>query len=203
MVTIVDYGVGNLGSVINMFKKIGIATKLTQNVEDIVNAEKLLLPGIGSYDVAMEKLIATGYIPYLNKKVLEDKTPTLGICLGMQLMTNGSEEGQQKGLGWFDAKTVKFNIDTNTYKIPHMGWNDVTITNSTPLVENLPNDARYYFCHSYHVACNNLSNIMLTANYGGEFTCAINNENIYGVQFHPEKSHKFGMKLLHNFATNC
>ncbi len=200
MITIIDYGVGNLGSVLNMFKKIGVDAQLTKNENDIINATKLLLPGIGSYDAAMQKLEDTGYIPYLNKKVLEEKIPTLGICLGMQLMTLGSEEGIKKGLGWFDANTKKFEVDTSQYKIPHMGWNDVFIKKEVELVKNLPDETRYYFCHSYYVDCNKQENKMLVSSYANEFVCGIHNENIYGVQFHPEKSHKFGIKLFQNFS---
>jgi imidazole glycerol-phosphate synthase subunit HisH len=201
MITVINYGVGNLGSVMNMFKKINVAAKLSTSIDDIINAEKLLLPGIGSFDVAMQKLVSTGYLPYLNKKVLEDKTPTLGICLGMQLMTNGSEEGVEKGLGWFDADTLKFNLDTNTYKIPHMGWNDVYLAKANnALTAELPVEPRFYFCHSYFVKCKNENERMLTCNYSNEFTCGINKDNIYGVQFHPEKSHKYGMQLLKNFS---
>ncbi|MBC7410852.1 MAG: imidazole glycerol phosphate synthase subunit HisH [Bacteroidia bacterium] len=202
MITVINYGVGNLGSVMNMFKKINVEAQLSTSIDDIKNAKKLLLPGIGSFDIAMQKLISTGYLPYLNQKVMEEKVPTLGICLGMQLMTNGSEEGTHKGLGWFDAETVKFNLDTNIYKIPHMGWNDVFLkqANNT-LTANLPVEPRFYFCHSYFVKCKNDNEQMLTCNYGNEFTCGINNENIYGVQFHPEKSHKYGMQLLKNFST--
>lgn len=200
MIVIVNYGLGNLGSVLNMFKKIGVPAKISENINDIESAEKILIPGVGSFDKGISKLNQTGYTELLNKKVLLDKVPTLGICLGMQLMTKGSEEGTLPGLGWFDAQTVKFKIDTNKFKIPHMGWNEIKEVKETSVFKNFHDTPRFYFVHSYHAVCNRQEDIWLTSNYGYDFVCGIQKDNIYGAQFHPEKSHKFGMTLLKNFA---
>lgn len=203
MISIIDYGVGNLGSILNMFKKIGVEAKLTTSIDDILNADKLLLPGVGAFDTGISKLKETGYIEALNKKVLVDKTPILGICLGLQLMTKSSEEGTLPGLGWFDADTVLFKVDTNVFKVPHMGWNDVFIKKPSPLFNDMYEEPRFYFVHSYYIKSNNPTEVLFTSNYSSEFVCGLQRDNIYGAQFHPEKSHKYGMKLLKNFAEFC
>jgi imidazole glycerol-phosphate synthase subunit HisH len=203
MISIVNYGVGNLGSIVNMFKKIGVEAKLTQSVEDIENAKKLLLPGVGAFDYGMEMLNKSGYVATLNKKVLEQKTPLLGICLGMQLMTKRSDEGLLPGLGWFDAETVKFNVDTSVYKVPHMGWNNVYSIKENLLLKDIETDPRFYFVHTYHLKCKDAADELMYATYGYDFCCGLQKNNIYGAQFHPEKSHSFGMKLLYNFAHFC
>jgi len=202
MITIVDYGLGNLGSIVNMYKKIGIETQITSDSEQINNAEKIILPGVGRFDAAMEKIDSLNMRGILNKKAMADKTPVLGICLGMQLLTNGSEEGGLPGLGWIDAFTYKFCFDEGTrLKVPHMGWNLVKRSTPSPLTEGFDDDYRYYFVHSYHVKVKDENNSILKTLYGIEFDSAIQKDNIYGVQFHPEKSHKFGIKLLKNFAS--
>lgn len=203
MITIVNYGLGNLGSILNMFKKIGVEAKLSESVNDILNADKLLLPGVGSFDTGMKNLMESGYIESLNKKVLQENTPVLGICLGLQLMTKGSEEGTLNGLGWFDADTVKFDVDSSKHKIPHMGWDVVIQKKESKLLNEMYEEPRFYFVHSYHLETNAKDDVLLTANYGYEFVCGFQKNNMYGVQFHPEKSHKFGMRLLKNFADNC
>jgi len=200
MITIIDYGMGNLGSVYNMFKRIGVKSQISSDIKVIENAEKLLLPGVGAFDNAIKRLRELDLIEVLNHKALEQKTPILGICLGMQLLTNGSEEGKEKGLAWINADTIKFSFDDKSLKIPHMGWNTVVESNSSTLTKNLPNDPRFYFVHSYYVKVANEQNSILKSNYGLEFDSAIQNENIFGAQFHPEKSHKFGMKVFENFA---
>lgn len=201
MIAIIDYGIGNLASVQNMFRKIGQQDVcVTSDAEVINKANKLLLPGVGSFDKGMSNLESSGLIPLLNQKVLKDKTPVLGICLGMQLLSLQSEEGTKKGLGWIDAETIRFSFPQElNLKIPHMGWNYVTVKRENPLVD-INAKQRFYFVHSYHVKCNNPSNVLATSNFGGEFTCAVNKENIYGTQFHPEKSLRFGMSVLKNFA---
>jgi glutamine amidotransferase len=201
MIAIIDYGIGNLASVLNMFKKIGIRdVTITNNHKIIQEADKILLPGVGSFDAGMINLESSGLISVLNKKVLDDKVPTLGICLGMQLLTLRSEEGVKKGLGWIEAETIKFKLDPSLkLKVPHMGWNYIHVNKENPLVE-VNNRNRFYFVHSYHVKCFNESDSLATSNFGTDFTCIINKENIYGAQFHPEKSLKFGMKLFENFA---
>lgn len=201
MITIVDYGMGNLGSVFNMFKKIGVASKITSNLEEINNAEKILLPGVGSFDNAMKRLNESGIREVLDKKVLKDKIPVLGICLGMQLLTNQSEEGKEKGLGWIDAETKKFKFKKEQkLRVPHMGWNVVNQATKSKLTESFVEESRFYFVHSYYVEVENQVNSILKTKYGLEFDSAIQQNNIYGAQFHPEKSHKFGMKLFENFA---
>jgi glutamine amidotransferase len=201
MIAIIDYGIGNLASVLNMFKKIGVRdVTITNNHKIIQEADKILLPGVGSFDAGMNNLESSGLISVLNKKVLDDKVPILGICLGMQLLTLRSEEGVKEGLGWIEAETIKFKLDPSLkLKVPHMGWNYIHVNKENPLIE-VNNQNRFYFVHSYHVKCFNESNSLATSNFGGDFTCMINKGNIYGAQFHPEKSLKFGMKLFENFS---
>lgn len=199
MIAILDYGIGNLKSIHNMFKKIGVESIITSNVDDIKNAHKYLLPGVGSFDYGITNLKNSSFFTTLEEEVLKNKKPILGICLGMQLLTNCSEEGKEKGLGWIDANTVKFDLEDKSLSIPHMGWNKTNPTNTNSLFNNL-DENRFYFVHSYHVVCNSSDNILATTNYGKLFTCSIYKDNIYGVQFHPEKSHKFGMQLLKNFG---
>ena len=199
MIAILDYGVGNLKSIYNMFKKIGIESIITSDIETIKKADKYLLPGVGSFDYGINNLKNTIFFATLEKEVLENKKPILGICLGMQLLTNSSEEGKEKGLGWIDADTIKFNLEDKSIVIPHMGWNRTKPTNTNNIFKGL-DENRFYFVHSYHVTCNNNKNILATTNYGSEFISSIYKDNIYGVQFHPEKSHKFGMQLFKNFG---
>ena len=201
MIIIVDYGMGNVGSILNMFKKLGVDNVTVSNkIEGVEEADKLILPGVGAFDNGMKNLKESGLIPVLNKKVIEDEVPVLGICLGMQLLCNKSEEGEEPGLGWIDADVIKFRIDdTVNFKIPHMGWNYVEIKEENPLISKEQKN-RYYFVHSYYVKCNVEEDIIARANHSFDFTCAVQHENIFGTQFHPEKSHKFGMKLLKNFA---
>ncbi len=201
MIVIIDYGLGNLASVLNMFKKIGVKDVVVSGDKDMVlNATKLLLPGVGAFDAGMSYLEQSQLIPILNQKALKDKVPILGICLGMQLLTQRSDEGVKKGLGWIDAETVKFNLDPSLkLKVPHMGWNYIKVQNQNPLVE-LNSKNRFYFVHSYYVKCIDQNQSIATTNFGIDYTCMVNKENIFGAQFHPEKSLKFGMKLLENFA---
>jgi len=200
MIAIIDYGLGNLGSIQNMIKKIGENSKIITHPEELSEAKKIILSGVGSFDTGMNNLIKRGWIEVLNKLVLNDSIPILGICLGMQLMTQSSEEGFQNGLGWISANTEKFNFDTNIYKIPHMGWNDVTSVNNHPLFVGLEKEAIFYFLHSFYFKCNNPKDSIAVSDYGLSFSSAVNKDNIYGIQFHPEKSHQYGEKLLHNFA---
>lgn len=200
---IVDYNVGNINSIINMLKKIGVKAKLSSNKKEILAAEKLLLPGVGAFDNGMQSLRKTGLIEILNQKVLVDKTPILGICLGMQLLMKKSEEGTERGLGWLDGEVKKFDFGPNSdkLKIPHMGWNMVHPLQTDSLFHEMgEEEKRFYFIHSYHVVCENPDDILATTRYGYEFTSSVHKDNIYGAQFHPEKSHKFGMNLLKNFA---
>jgi glutamine amidotransferase len=201
-VTIIDYGMGNLGSIVNMLKKVGATAVISSDIATIEKASKLILPGVGAFENGMKNLNNLGLTPILNAKVIRDKTPLLGICLGAQLLTKRSEEGNLPGLGWLDAETVRFKFDaTQTdLKVPHMGWNSISITQPHPIFEGMYADPRFYFVHSYHFLCNDPRDILAKTCYGYEFTSVVTKENIVGTQFHPEKSHKFGMKLLKNFV---
>lgn len=199
-IVIIDYQVGNLSSIANMLKKVGQKSIISGDINEIKSADKLILPGVGSFDYGMNKLNESGITAVLNEKALNDKIPFLGICLGAQLLTQSSEEGVLAGLGWFKAKTIKFdfsNLQTKL-KIPHMGWTEVQAPRPCPLMENLV-DSRFYFVHSFHFTTPDESEIMLQSEFGYPFVSALWKENIYAVQFHPEKSHKFGMQLMRNF----
>ncbi len=204
MITIVDYGMGNLGSIKNMLKKVGFQCEITSTPDKIMSASKLILPGVGAFDAGMARLNDSGLIPALNEQVLLNKIPVLGICLGMQLMTHSSEEGHLPGLGWVDAKTIRFSFpETSHLKVPHMGWNVVTFPKSSNLINTVEIEERFYFVHSYYVKCENNDDVLMRAKYGHEFDAGFEVGNVMGVQFHPEKSHKFGMRLLRNFAEFC
>ena len=205
MIAIVDYGVGNLGSISNMLRKIDIEAVVTADPSGIEKAEKLILPGVGAFDTAMKNIRDLKLLDVLNQKVIADKTPVIGLCLGMQILTESSEEGKMPGLGWVKGKTIRFRFEEsrNDLKIPHMGWNTVEIKNPSPLVEELDKNSRFYFVHSYHMDCKDKEDVTAVTNYGYDFPSVVKKENIYGIQFHPEKSHKFGMKLLENFANRC
>jgi len=203
MITIIDYGMGNLGSVKNMFKKIGEESIISSKKEDIEKATKILLPGVGAFDNAMKNLDDLGLIEIINKKVLVEKTPIMGICLGMQLLTKGSEEGQREGFGFIDAYAKRFDFSSfdNSLPIPHMGWNKVFLQKKSQLLqEGEERENRFYFVHSFAVNCENREDILTTTNYGYDFVSSFEKNNIIGCQFHPEKSHKFGMKLFKNFV---
>lgn len=198
MIIIINYGLGNLNSIQNMLRKIDIESEISSNPKKIQEATKLILPGVGAFDRGMENLKKLRIIPVLEEQVLEKKVPVLGICLGMQLMTQKSEEGNFPGLGWIDGETIKFKDEK--LKIPHMGWNFVKITKKHQLVKDLPKNSRFYFVHSYHVNLKKDEDVLLQTSYGIDFASAFQKENIMGVQFHPEKSHQFGMIMLKNFA---
>jgi len=205
LISIIDYGVGNLGSVQNMLKHIGVKSQIVKTPLEIQAADKIILPGVGSWDNGMSKLKDSGFLTALNKRVLDDKVPVLGICLGMQLLLNCSEEGTLPGLGWIEGKVKKFDFifqqnENKKLRIPHMGWNIVKASALTKLTQFDDEETRFYFVHSYYAKIDNSHDVLMTCNYGYEFTCAIHHENIWGVQFHPEKSHKFGMALMKNFA---
>jgi glutamine amidotransferase len=199
MITIVDYGMGNLGSIQNMLKRIGVASIVTADPEAIADATKVVLPGVGAFDNAMTRINDSGLREVLDRKALGERVPVLGICLGMQLLTRGSEEGKLPGLGWVAAITRRFP-NLAGLKVPHMGWNLVRPCTPSKLTEGFDEETRFYFVHSYCVAVDQSDNSILKTTYGIEFDSAIQNGNIYGAQFHPEKSHRFGKRLLENFA---
>ncbi|MHB8893774.1 MAG: imidazole glycerol phosphate synthase subunit HisH [Candidatus Geothermincolia bacterium] len=201
MIVVIDYGMGNLGSITNMFRKIGAEVTVSTRTDEIERAEKIVLPGVGSFDHGMESLERLGLVPILHEKVLMRGTPVLGICLGMQLMTRSSEEGARSGMGWVAARTKKFRFTAEREeRVPHMGWNDVRYTKESKLLQGISGEARYYFVHSYHVVCEDPSDVLATCDYGYPFTAAFEHGHIVGVQFHPEKSHKYGLQLLTSFV---
>jgi glutamine amidotransferase len=202
MITIIDYGVGNINAFVNVYKRVNVATKIARTAADLEGAQKLILPGVGHFDHAMSELIKSGMREKLDELVMVKKVPVIGICVGMQMMGNSSDEGKLEGLKWIDASIKKFD-ETKIHQVtrlPHMGWNDVHPVISNPLFEGLEKEALFYFLHSYYFECNNKADILATSEYGGQFTCAAHHENVYGIQFHPEKSHHYGETLLHNFA---
>ncbi|MBL1155977.1 MAG: imidazole glycerol phosphate synthase subunit HisH [Ignavibacteriota bacterium] len=203
MITIIDVGMANLGSITNMINRLGFKSEISNDISKIKLAKSIILPGVGSFDRAICNLKNLHLIEPLKKKILLDKIPILGICLGMQLLTKKSEEGKEEGLNIIDAKVVKFNFtDITNLKIPHMGWNLVEQKKKHILFDDMFQNPRFYFAHSYHVICNEKENIITTTNYGYDFVSSFAKENVMGVQFHPEKSHKYGMKLLKNFTEN-
>lgn len=203
MIAILDYGLGNLGSIVNMLKVIGERSKITSDIEVIKNADGIILPGVGAFDAGMQKLSDSG-LDNVIKDLAKEGMPILGICLGMQLLGNRSEEGSLQGLGLIPFECKKFNFEDNKeLKIPHMGWDIVDIKKSHPLVNNLQGTQRYYFVHSYYAVCESEENVLMTCDYGHEFAASVVKEKIMGVQFHPEKSHDFGLALLKNFVSIC
>lgn len=201
MVLVVDYRMGNIGSILNMFKRINVKAIVSSDAREIERAEKIVLPGVGSFDVGMRNLRSMGLIDPLRARVVEQRIPLLGICLGMQLLAKSSEEGNEPGLGWVDAKVVKFEAGlAANMKIPHMGWNSIQLSRECLLFRGMYENPRFYFVHSYYVVCRQEADVLTRTLHGVEFVSAFQKDNIIGVQFHPEKSHKFGMKLLENFA---
>ncbi len=203
MIAIVDYGIGNVGAIANMLKRVGSSGIIASDPAVIAKADKLILPGVGAFDAAMQRINECNLHVVLAEKALGERVPVLGICLGMQLLTESSEEGHLPGLGWIPGKTLAFRgrID-GALKVPHMGWNLVAPQTPSALTEGLDKigEPRFYFVHSYFVQCEDRRNSILRTTYGMPYDSAIQRDNIYGVQFHPEKSHRFGMKLLENFA---
>ena len=203
MIAIIDYGIGNVFSIYNMLKKIGLKSVVTADEQAILSAEKIILPGIGAFDHCMQQLNKSGLRPAIEQRVIGDHTPVLGVCVGCQMLMELSEEGNEKGLGWIKGRVVKFKKEQmpQEYKIPHMSWSDTTPTENQKLYNGI-DDPRFYFVHSYHLEPDNTSVITATAEYGYTFPASVGSGNIQGVQFHPEKSHKFGMKLYTNFQNN-
>lgn len=200
MLVIVNYGSGNIGSVANIIKKAGATALVSADAADIERATRLILPGVGAFDTCMGNLNASGLIPALQERVLNAGVPLLGICVGMQMLMGRSEEGALPGLGWIAGHTKRFAHSAEApMRVPHMGWNDIAVKRVTPLFAGLESEARFYFVHSYHVECERSEDILGETVYGYPFTSAVQSNNIAGVQFHPEKSHKFGLALIRNF----
>lgn len=202
MIYIIDYGLGNIKAFENVYKKLNIPVGIARNADEVLSATKLILPGVGSFDYAMTMLNESGLRHAIEYKVLVEKIPIIGICVGMQMMADNSEEGVLPGLGWikgqvklFDEKPIRFNT-----KLPHMGWNNIEIMHEDCLLDGLDNSSRFYFLHSYYFTCEESDKILAISDYGERFTCVINQNNIYGIQFHPEKSHSNGIRLLKNFS---
>ena len=194
---------GNLGSIHNMLRRVGAESSITSDLDQIRRADKLILPGVGAFDAAMRNLARLGLVPVLNEQVLERRIPILGICLGMQLLTRGSEEGRLSGLGWIDADTVRFDLrDHPNLRLPHMGWNRIRLCREGSILDGVADVERFYFVHTYHVRCHQPQDVLAVADYGMTFHAAVISANIVGTQFHPEKSHKFGLRVLANFAAS-
>lgn len=202
MIAILDYGLGNLGSISNMYKVIGEKSKITNDFEIIRNADGIILPGVGAFDAGMNELKKNGLADVIKDEAKKGK-PILGICLGMQLLGNRSEEGDMQGLSLIPFECRRFNFEDKSLKIPHMGWDIVSFKKQHPLIDGLVGQQRYYFVHSYYAVCENPDNVLMTCDYGTEFACSVVKDNVMGVQFHPEKSHDFGLALLTNFVKIC
>lgn len=203
-VIIIDYGMGNLRSIQHKLKKIGIDALVSSGPSDIGKAQLLIMPGVGNFAKGMENIKQYGILDILNRKVIEERTPIIGICLGMQLFTKRSEEGDVYGLGWIDAETKLFRFNDSKYKVPHIDWKKVKPTKNSLIFEGFRPDQRFYFAHSYHIVCKDFEDILTNSSYGGlEFVSSVHRGNIFGMQFHPEKSHREGMVLIKNFYLSC
>jgi glutamine amidotransferase len=202
MITIIDYGLGNIRAFANLYERLNIKTTIAHNANDMNSATKIILPGVGAFDYAMSQLNASGMRDELENKVLVEKVPVVGICVGMQILAKSSEEGNLPGLGWIDGVVKKFDASLIPYKtrLPHMGWNTMSPVNQNPLLNGFNENARFYFLHSYYFVCNNQDEIIATTEYGIKYASGVCRDNIYGIQFHPEKSHSNGTQLLRNFA---
>ena len=202
MITIIDYGLGNVLAFVNVYSRLNIPIAVAKSAIDLANATKLILPGVGSFDHAMHQLDQSGMRQSVEQLVLQNAMPVLGICVGMQMLAKCSDEGELPGLGWIDGKVKKFDLSAmpRDVNLPHMGWNDAKPVGNGGLFQGMEHDAQFYFLHSFYFECNEQSNILAVTDYGGNFSCAVRRDNIYGVQFHPEKSHHFGSLLLKNFA---
>jgi glutamine amidotransferase len=204
MIAIVDLGIGNVGSIHNMLERIDTPSQITSDPRIVQSASKIILPGVGAFGQAMTRLRKLNLLEVMQERVLEERVPILGICLGMQLLTRGSEEGGVEGLGWIAGEVVGFKAESraNALKVPHMGWNTLHLARTNKIFDPVLPRARYYFVHSYYVVCSDQAQILATTSYGVEFVSAVTHDNIVGTQFHPEKSHRYGVHLLRNFATS-
>lgn len=202
MITIIDYGSGNISAIGNIYEKLNYPYSIAKSPDEVVGAKKIFLPGVGAFDETIKKLDETGFRSVLDHEVLENKVPILGICVGMQILADSSEEGTLQGLGYIKGRVKKINTSLLNDKpyLPHLGWNSIEILNQNRIFDGIDKTIGFYFLHTYYFECENPANVLSTTVYGKEFASAVNNENVYGFQFHPEKSHHNGIKLLHNFA---
>ncbi|GLH65683.1 imidazole glycerol phosphate synthase subunit HisH [Geothrix edaphica] len=202
MITIVDYGLGNISAFANVYKRLNMEVRFAREAADLGGAERIILPGVGAFDHAMERLERSGMRETLDHLVLKERIPVLGVCVGMQILTKSSEEGSRPGLSWIEGQVRSFRSDPRSagLPLPHMGWNDVVAVQENPLFRGLEDQARFYFLHTFYMECAAPTDVAAKASYGFDFHCAVNHDNIYGVQFHPEKSHHFGQQLLKNFG---
>lgn len=203
VIIIIDYGMGNIRSVVNKVNRAGYEAVVSYDPTIIKNADKLILPGVGHFLNGMNRLRERNIIDILNEMVLIEKVPILGICLGMQLFSEFSEEGDAEGLGWLNARTVKFSLNDIRHKVPHIGWNSIEQKKDSPLLNSIEDKRQFYFVHSFHVKCSNEEDILTTSEYGYEFVSSIQKDNIFGTQFHPEKSHEYGEQIIRNFLGMC
>jgi len=202
MITIVDYGLGNIKAFQNVFERLNIRAKVAHTADYLKDAQRIILPGVGAFDYAMSQLNASGMRDELEKQVLVNKVPLVGICVGMQMLAASSDEGKLPGLGWIDGQVRLFDAKLIPYKtqLPHMGWNTISPTKNHPILSGFGSESRFYFLHSYYLVCKNLDEVIATTQYGIKFASAVCRDNIYGIQFHPEKSHSSGVQLLKNFS---
>jgi imidazole glycerol-phosphate synthase subunit HisH len=201
VIAIIDYGLGNVLAFVNVYRRLNIPVSVARTAGELTGASKLILPGVGAFDHAMQQLNRSGMRQALEQMVLRQGVPVLGVCVGMQMLAKSSDEGKLQGLGWIDGRVRKFDVSKMPLgtRLPHMGWNDVKAVVEGGLFKGMGHDARFYFLHSYYFECHLPLNILGVSDYGSQFSCAVNHKNIYGVQFHPEKSHHFGRQLLNNF----
>ncbi|WP_413999309.1 imidazole glycerol phosphate synthase subunit HisH [Flavobacterium sp. W1B] len=202
MITIIDYGSGNIRAIGNIYDKLNVAYRIASTPAEVVGAEKIFLPGVGAFDETISKLDSTGFRAVLDKEVLENKVPIIGICVGMQILAESSEEGSLNGLGYIKGKVKKIDASLLNQKprLPHLGWNSIEINHPSQLLKNIDPEFGFYFLHTYYFECTDNNDVLTTTTYGKPFASAVNHENVYGIQFHPEKSHQNGINLLHNFA---
>jgi glutamine amidotransferase len=201
MIGILNYGLGNVSAFVNIYKKLGVACKLVEKQGDLIDIDKLILPGVGAFDYAIQCFNDSGLREEVDRLVLIEKVPILGVCVGLQMMAESSDEGVLCGLGWIDATVVKFDSESLPVgsPLPHMGWNNLDVVKEDPLFAGL-NDSKFYYLHSFYIVPKNQEEVIGSARYGEKFCCVVRNDNIYGMQCHPEKSHSFGVRFLKNFA---
>lgn len=202
MITIIDYGSGNIKAIANIYEKLKVPYSIASSPEQVIGSKKIFLPGVGAFDETISKLDSTGFRKVLDKEVLENNVPIMGICVGMQILADSSEEGTCKGLGYIKGKVRKINSNLilQKPKLPHLGWNSIEVLKNNELLKDIDPVFGFYFLHTYYFECEDQNNILATTNYGATFASAVYRENVFGIQFHPEKSHHNGVKLLYNFA---